>query len=238
MKQALLIVVLLLIAPLAQAEFVFQDDLTVTGNMIVQERLTVESGFAGTPNQGDIFYDNGTETTRLTPGVSGQVLQTQGTGANPIGATDVSGDVLQIATYVSVDNISGSTALPYDNTLIQKTEGTEVMALSITPTANDNILIIEVIGNLNSADEDNCGMSLFSDDSTDAIATVYDHCTSTDPTQFTMRHKRVTGTTEAIKFKVRIGASNGGNYFFNGNAAGRIGGGVMSSTITITEYQS
>lgn len=37
----------------------------------------------GTPNQGDIFYDNGTQFTRLTPGTTGQVLVTQGANANP-----------------------------------------------------------------------------------------------------------------------------------------------------------
>lgn len=37
----------------------------------------------GTTHQGDILYDNGTTVTRLTPGTSGQFLQTQGNGANP-----------------------------------------------------------------------------------------------------------------------------------------------------------
>ncbi len=37
----------------------------------------------GTTNQGDILYDNGTSFVRLPPGTSGQVLTTQGAGANP-----------------------------------------------------------------------------------------------------------------------------------------------------------
>lgn len=41
----------------------------------------------GTTNQGDILYDNGTILARLTPGTSGQFLQTQGTSANPQWAT-------------------------------------------------------------------------------------------------------------------------------------------------------
>lgn len=49
----------------------------------------------GTAHQGDIFYDNGTTLTRLTPGTSGQFLQTQGVAANPIWA---GGGVSQIFT--------------------------------------------------------------------------------------------------------------------------------------------
>lgn len=37
----------------------------------------------GTTNQGDVLYDNGTSIIRLTPGTSGQFLQTQGAAANP-----------------------------------------------------------------------------------------------------------------------------------------------------------
>jgi hypothetical protein len=47
----------------------------------------------GTSNQGDILYDNGTSFVRLTPGTSGQFLQTQGAGANPTWATAAGGDV-------------------------------------------------------------------------------------------------------------------------------------------------
>lgn len=36
------------------------------------------------PVQGDIIYFNGTTWTRLAPGTAGQVLKTQGTGANPV----------------------------------------------------------------------------------------------------------------------------------------------------------
>lgn len=51
---------------------------TITGNKTFSGNLII-----GTTNQGDIFFDNGTTTTRLTPGTSGQVLITKGAGANP-----------------------------------------------------------------------------------------------------------------------------------------------------------
>lgn len=41
--------------------------------------------------QGDVQYHNGTSYVRLAPGTSGQVLQTQGAGANPVWAADAGG---------------------------------------------------------------------------------------------------------------------------------------------------
>jgi len=38
----------------------------------------------GTTNHGDVFYDNGSATTRLTPGTTGQSLMTKGVAANPV----------------------------------------------------------------------------------------------------------------------------------------------------------
>ena len=46
--------------------------------------------------QGDVLYHNGTSYVRLAPGTSGQVLQTQGAGANPVWAADASGLVQKV----------------------------------------------------------------------------------------------------------------------------------------------
>lgn len=71
--------------------------------------------------QGDIIYHNGTQWTRLAAGTSGQVLQTQGTGANPTWADAASGGggltlldetTFSAASSVSVDNVFSST---YEN---------------------------------------------------------------------------------------------------------------------------
>jgi len=61
------------------AEF---KDLYIDGTANI-DSLNADVFKLGTTNQGDIFYDNGTSIVRLTPGTSGQFLQTQGTGANP-----------------------------------------------------------------------------------------------------------------------------------------------------------
>lgn len=64
----------------------------------------------GTTNQGDILYDNGTSITRLTPGTSGQVLITQGAGANPTWGSP-GGISLISATTVTSATTSGNIAI-------------------------------------------------------------------------------------------------------------------------------
>ena len=48
--------------------------------------------------QGDVLYHNGTSYVRLAAGTSGQVLQTQGAGANPVWAADAAGALVHLST--------------------------------------------------------------------------------------------------------------------------------------------
>jgi len=62
----------------------------------------------GTTNQGDILYDNGTSLVRLTPGTSGDFLQTQGAAANPQWATasGAAWTFVQSSTFSAVSSSS------------------------------------------------------------------------------------------------------------------------------------
>lgn len=87
------------------------DDLNTFDSAALAGRLTDESGSAGvfarfnltTPAQGDVIYYNGTNWVNLAPGTSGQVLHTQGAGANPIWDADdgVGGGAPIDATYIT-----------------------------------------------------------------------------------------------------------------------------------------
>lgn len=66
--------------------------------------------------QGSILFRSSTGWQALTPGTSGQVLETQGTGANPVWAT-VSGSLPSIAPNDLLANLTGSTATPTGVTL-------------------------------------------------------------------------------------------------------------------------
>ena len=63
--------------------------LTADANEIEGSNFDINGGtidsvdVAGAANQGDIWYDNGSTITRLTPGSDGQFLETNGAAANP-----------------------------------------------------------------------------------------------------------------------------------------------------------
>lgn len=68
--------------------------------------------------QGDILYFNGTAWVRLAPGTSGQVLQTNGAGANPMwiaGTTDRSVKASHNAAQAIPDNVDTVLSLNSEN---------------------------------------------------------------------------------------------------------------------------
>lgn len=73
---------------------------TIANNSITGAMIAI-----GSDTQGDILYYNGTDWTRLAAGTSGQLLQTQGTGANPIWVTaSGTGDMI----LASVQTVTGA----------------------------------------------------------------------------------------------------------------------------------
>jgi hypothetical protein len=132
---------------------------------------------------------------------------------------------------------TGTTTIPFDNTIPQITEGDQYMSLAITPTTATSILEILVITNfLNNTSVHFC-TALFRDAVADALATGY----SLGPANNTvhggtkMLHRMVSGTVSEIVFKVRAGANSASTTTFNGYAGARYGG-TLASSITIKEY--
>ena len=89
--------------------------------------------------QGDVLYGSAADTlSRLAAGTAGQVLQTQGAGANPVWAADAKGKVLQVVQTV----VTAPTASTTSTTFVDITG----MTLSITPTlATSKVLVSFVI---------------------------------------------------------------------------------------------
>ena len=102
--------------------------LASTGNLPTNATYFEQMSSAGTngtdltstlTTQGDLVYRDGSGLQRLGAGTSGQVLQTNGTGANPSWGT-VSSDFVKLAevsasgnTYVSIDGYFSSTYRSY-----------------------------------------------------------------------------------------------------------------------------
>lgn len=195
--------------------------------------------------QGDIIYASSASAwARLGAGTSGYFLKTQGAAANPIWAVvnqdqSLAGSTVQRVNTQTGAVATGTTLIPYDDTIPQNTEGTEVMTLAITPGSATNKLKIDVVVHMDPATNvDQCVAALFQDSTAGALACGWTNgINASMPLQIKFTHYMAAGTTSSTTFKVRIGADNAGTFTFNGEASARKYGGVLASSITITEIK-
>ena len=134
---------------------------------------------------------------------------------------------------------TGTTAMALDDTIPQNTEGTEFMTLAITPTSSSNILVIKVIiGAWGLSTATVGGAALFQDSTANALAGVPVQVAGANSAYnpIVFSHRMTAGTTSSTTFKVRAGGSGGNTFTFNGTGGTRLYGGVIPSSITITEY--
>lgn len=130
-----------------------------------------------------------------------------------------------------------TTILPSDNTVPQNTEGAEFMSLAITPTNAANVLKIEVIVHGSPSVGQDVTAALFQDSTANALAAMaVFQGTNTGMVVIPLTYTMVAGTTSSTTFKVRAGMGGAGTFTFNGQAGAGKFGGVLVSSITITEY--
>jgi hypothetical protein len=145
--------------------------------------------------------------------------------------------ILQVVHYDTGALATGTTPIPFDDTIPQNNEGDQYMSLAITPLSATSTLVIDVTYFAsNSAGTDWTTGALFRDSTASAIGAMssYDEPgLAGHPTTFSV--KAPSNATTTTTFKVRIGGSTGGTINFNGQGGTRKLGGVMSSSIRITE---
>lgn len=148
----------------------------------------------------------------------------------------LSGMPIQIVNTETGAVLTGTTIIPFDDTIPQNTEGDQYMSLAITPTNASSILLIDVcfIGAINGSAQ--LQVALFQDSTAGALAIANATIgTSASMATVPFRHKMTAGTTSATTFKVRAGPDASAIVTFNGSGGGRKWGGVSASSITITE---
>lgn len=146
-----------------------------------------------------------------------------------------SGSIVQVVNVEDAAVATGSTAIPYDDTIPQNTEGDQYMSLAITPTNASNILEITAVLVLSSNTAGRMVAALFRDSAAGAIAVAtHSQSGTAAPINLVLRHRLVAGSVAATTFKIRAGAAAGTNTF-NGDAAARKYGGVALSDLTIKE---
>ena len=88
-------------------------------------------------------------------------------------ADNSGGQLIQTVNTTRVDVVSGTTTMPFDDTIPQKTEGVEFLTVAITPTKNDNKLLISVHLQCQMTNNGQWSMALFQDDTADALAAFF-----------------------------------------------------------------
>jgi hypothetical protein len=148
------------------------------------------------------------------------------------------GGVVQVVNSLYGAVATGSTAIPFDDTVPQNTEGTEFMSLAITPTGATNKLKIDVVfmGGLTLCY--NGSIAIFQDTTAGAKAAFFmPNVGYQSMFNASFTHFMEAGTVGATTFKVRAGLSSATEMTFNGVAGARYLGGALASSITITEIK-
>lgn len=154
-------------------------------------------------------------------------------------AISVGQQVVQVVNVTDGAVATGATLIPYDDTIPQNTEGDEYMTLAITPTNASNILVIDVVVQIGIGSAEKRALAaLFQDSTAGALAAGIGSKdgTTDEPLHISFKHYMVAGTTSSTTFKIRAGTDAAGTNTFNGAGSARRYGGVLSSSITITEH--
>lgn len=151
------------------------------------------------------------------------------------------GMVAQVVSTGYAAVATGTTTIPYDDTIPQNTEGIEFMTQAITPKSATNILVIQAIGVLScsSGANDVMQMALFQDSTANALAATANMMLLDSVIQTNLLiHSMVAGTTSSTTFKIRAGSNQAGTTTFNGAGGTRLYGAITKSSIVVTEYKA
>ena len=179
--------------------------------------------------------------TIVTPTIADLTNMTHAHISNATGGV-LTGMALQVLNTQTGAVNTGSVVIPDVDSIPQNDEGDEYMTLAITPASATNNLKIDVVIHLSNTASGGADMvaALFQDSTANALACGWiqpDGTSNDTPKIIAFTHFMAAGTTSATTFKVRAGCDAVGTTTFNGVSSGRLYGGVLASSITITEIQ-
>ena len=145
----------------------------------------------------------------------------------------------QIVTTQTGAVATTTTIFPEDDTIPQNNEGGEFMTLAITPKSSTSKLLItaQVFSSVSTGTR--WGIALFKDSTANALSFASTHVTdATSMSSCYIEHSLISGSTSEQTFKIRAGSvQTAATLTFNGQAGNRKFGGVVLSSIHITEIQ-
>lgn len=222
----------------------------VSGGAALNLKQYDESGLKVALASGDVqaqrYWLTNDSTDVVVLGLSQIATQAQvNTGTNtkrlitPLTLATKPGLTVQTVNVQSGAVATGTTTIPDDDTIPQITEGNQYMTLAITPTNASNKLKIDVVFNWASTADVWHVLALFQDAVSNALAAIgmVAHSAFSRSTETGFTHYMTAGTTSEITFRVRAGPTSAATVTFNGDGGARKLGGVMASSITITEIK-
>lgn len=148
------------------------------------------------------------------------------------------GMLVQYQRTESGTSATGTTVMPFDNTIPQITEGDQYQTQAITPTSTANLLEIESLGYGSSSAGAVNGAALFQDATAGALMAEVTICAADTPAMYRLLHTMLAATTSATTFRTRIGPNTAGTYTWLGSAGARIYGGAGKGVMTAKEIMA
>jgi hypothetical protein len=203
---------------------------------VIQGIVHVGATAPTTSQEGDLFYDT---DDNVLYHYNGSAYVAVATTFTPSAANALAGSVVQVVNTQTGAMATGTTQIPFDDTIPQNTEGDQYMTLAITPTSATNKLKIDVVWiGTTSVNYNDLAVALFQDSTAGSLACAHSNSDASDEfVTICFTHYMTSGTTSATTFKVRAGGDAPGTLTFNGTGGARKFGGVLASSITITEIK-
>jgi len=137
------------------------------------------------------------------------------------------GDMVQRTVLLTGVVTTGITTTPADDTIPQITEGDEYMSRTIVPLSAANLIDIVARVHITHSAPTAFTVALHVAGNSNALAATNER---------DMHHNVVAGTTVSRTYTIRCGNSGAGTMTFNGNAGARLYGGVMNSSLVVSEF--
>lgn len=211
-------------------------DIIVAGNtsgaITISAPLVAGSGVLTLPTGSDTLIGKATTDTLTNKSIAA----TQLTGTIAAAALPA-GSVLQVKNFQFGTASTGTTLIPTDNTIPQITEGTQFLSLAITPISATSKLLINCLLNASySTVGPRYTIALFQDSTVNAVSAGAAYpASNTVIQQISCNYFMTSGTTSSTTFTVRAGGDGAGTITVNGLSGTQTLGGVLYSSITITE---
>jgi hypothetical protein len=209
----------------------------VNGDHIQQHTVTADH-IADSVSGSILTWDASGRATAVAPGAAGTVITSNGPGAGASFQPIIANPVQSVRVESVGHSTLSGTAIPYDDTIPQVTEGNLLFTSAFTPTSTDNLLEFHINVSVYVNSGAQVAISLHKDGAANAVAVEPQSVAGGIIQTINVRFLLPATTTSEETWTVRIGTGAAHTMYVNGNNAGRRYGGLVKSYFEIREVLS